>query len=273
MRPPQDPPRLLDASSDAPASLRSALEAGARDVPSAARLAGIAARLPGGWAGGPTGSGSSPPRPPVPPVPALPSVLSGAAVGAALGLAVVGVGWLASPRAAEPPPARPASIAAVATSAPEAPRFEPAKAPRPGAPARLERPAPLPNVTASAAEPAATEPTAAGSLEPIARDQESESSILKRALDALRGDPAQALAITDLHVARYPGGALAQEREVLAVSALLGMGRRAEARARATRFLASFPTSVHRGRLEVLIPDLQSSTGDHKDSSDGPSTR
>ncbi len=84
---------------------------------------------------------------------------------------------------------------------------------------------------------------------------ESEASILMRAQDALRGEPARALALTDLHLARFPGGRLLQDREVIAVTALLGMGRAAEARARATRFLASFPTSADGRRLLVLIPD------------------
>ena len=41
MKPPQDPPRLLDPGSDAPAWLRSSLEPGARDVASPERLARI----------------------------------------------------------------------------------------------------------------------------------------------------------------------------------------------------------------------------------------
>jgi len=107
-----------------------------------------------------------------------------------------------------------------------------------------------------------------GALENDLPVAEPESAILARAQDALAGSPARALALTDLHLARYPGGQLAQEREVLAITALLKMGRAAEARARAERFLAAYPTSGDRRRLAVLIPDLES----HKEPSDRPST-
>jgi hypothetical protein len=290
MKPPQDPPRLLDQGSDAPAWYRAPLEAGARDVASPERLARIAARLPSGpivhvSSPGPGPSDAHGPAtqptalPAAPPAgAAVPSVLSGAVVGAALGLAVVGVGWVASPRAVDSwlpaPPARTAPSATVTPAPPEPLRLEPAKTPAPRPRTSSERPEPVPSGTASPAasvdlEPAGS-PAAGPEPEPPAR--EPESAILQRAQDALRDNPALALALTDLHVARFPGGVFAQEREVIAVSALLGMGRAAEARARATRFLASFPTSAHRRRLEVLIPDLESSAAAHKDSSDRPST-
>jgi hypothetical protein len=129
-------------------------------------------------------------------------------------------------------------------------------APEPPAPAAGVDPDPSP-AAAGAAPEAAAEP---------------EHALLQRAQDALRGDPARALSLTDLHLARFPGGLLAQEREVIAISALLGMGRGAEARARAARFVAAFPASAHRRRLAVLIPDLESSEEAHKESASTPST-
>ncbi len=288
MKTPQDPPRLLDPGSDAPAWLRASLEPGARDLPGAARLSWIAAGLPLGPLGpvppDAHGPGDVPPAPPVAPVapvaPGLSSMFSGAAVGAVLGLAVVGAGWFASPRAAEPPPpARPAPSAVVAAPASE-PRSlvetTPEARPRP----RAERLAPLSGATGGRATPVESEP--AGVVEPVPAPgaasvpgpavAESERAILERAQDALRGNPAEALVLTDLHLARFPGGVLGQEREVIAIDALLHLGRSADARARAARFVAAFPTSAHRRRLDVLIPDLESSTGVHKDASDRPST-
>jgi hypothetical protein len=285
MKPPQDPPRLLDPGSDAPAWLRASLEAGARDVPGPQRLAVIAAHLPVGPLGPGPGPGGSPPGAPhgappgVSPVasqvggaaaPAVPSMLSGAAIGAALGLAVLGAGQLASSRVGSPPPPPPAALVSVAPGAPASPRFDPAPASAPArrAPGVAGRSAPRPGATAlpepsgAAAEPAA----------PVEVAAETESSILQQAQDALGGDPARALSLTDLHRARFPGGRLAQEREVLAIQALLGLGRGAEARARAASFLASFPTSADRRRLVVLIPDLQSSDASHKESGAPPST-
>ena len=281
MKPPQDPPRLLDPGSDAPAWLRASLEVGARDVPGPNRLAGIAARLPGGPSGpGPGRSGQSPPHLPPAAAPAAPSMLSGAALGAALGLAVLGAGRLASPRA-ESPPSPQTPIVAVAADAPRPPPLELAKAPSLRVPAVSSRPAALASV--AALPPGATPPPSPGGAGSAAAPEadapvapvvaaETESSILQRAQDALRGSPAEALALTELHRARFPGGALGQEREVLAITALLGLGRGAEARARAARFLTSFPTSAHRRRLEVLIPDLQSTGTFHKESSADPST-
>jgi hypothetical protein len=259
MKSPQDPPRLLDPGSGAPAWLRSSLEAGARDVAGPERLARIAARLPIG----PVGMGP-------PAAPAVPSVLSGAVIGAALGLAVVGGGWLASPRTADPrPPAQPVPSATVTPMAPAPLQLTPTTTPAPRPRLPSERPAPPPSGTLG---PAASVGPAATGPEPEAPALESEASILGRAQDALSGNPALALALTDLHLARYPGGRLGQDREVIAVAALLGMGRAAEARARATRFVAAFPASADRRRLNVLIPDLESSAAVHKDSSDRPST-
>jgi hypothetical protein len=279
MKPPQDPPRLLDPGSDAPAWLRSPLEAGARDVAGPARLARIAAGLPSGPPGPGTSNPPDPPRAgpshPQPPVaPVVPSVFSGAAIGAALGLAVVGAGWVASPRAADVVPSpRPAPSAVVTLTAPEPVRPLPTEAPAPRPRTPPERAEPRSSGTAGPAASVGIEPAGpASSSEPDPAAGESERSILQRAQDALRGSPAQALALTDLHLARYPGGVLAQEREVLAIAALVGMGRAVEARARATRFVASFPNSAHRRRLEVLIPDLESSAGVHKDPGAPPST-
>jgi hypothetical protein len=61
-----------------------------------------------------------------------------------------------------------------------------------------------------------------------------------------------ALAATAEHARKYPNGVLAQEREAIAVRALLLLGRTAEARARVSRFQATFPDSL-------LLPALESS--------------
>ena len=74
-------------------------------------------------------------------------------------------------------------------------------------------------------------------------------------------------------MARYPGGALVQEREVIAISALAAMGRSGEARARAQRFLAAFPRSAHRRRLEVLVGLPAGDDSSHKPEAGAPPTR
>ncbi len=85
---------------------------------------------------------------------------------------------------------------------------------------------------------------------------EGEADLLVRARAAVGGDPARALSLVKEHERRFPGGALVQEREVIAVSALVGLGRMSEARPRAARFLEQHPSSVYRRRLDMLVPGL-----------------
>lgn len=55
----------------------------------------------------------------------------------------------------------------------------------------------------------------------------------------------EALSALDAIAREFPNGALAQEREALAIEALRVGGRSAEARLRATAFLARYPASPH----------------------------
>jgi outer membrane protein assembly factor BamD (BamD/ComL family) len=81
----------------------------------------------------------------------------------------------------------------------------------------------------------------------------AETKLLERAQIALRSQPAEALVLCNDHVRRFPAGTLTQEREVIAVEALVKLGRRDEARSRADRFEARFPGSSHTRRLEILL--------------------
>lgn len=102
-----------------------------------------------------------------------------------------------------------------------------------------------------------------GSADPPARhkapaakagDEElSESALLQLAHDAIPTNPRRALALTGEHARRFPTGVLAQEREVIAVEALVRIGRRDEARARAATFLATYPSSAYRSRASEAI--------------------
>jgi hypothetical protein len=81
-----------------------------------------------------------------------------------------------------------------------------------------------------------------------------ETELLARAHDELlRGAPEKALAITAEHARAYPRGAFRQEREVIAIEALIALGRRDEARRRAASFEREYPTSSHRDRVERLV--------------------
>lgn len=82
-----------------------------------------------------------------------------------------------------------------------------------------------------------------------------ESLLVAEARKALRsGRPAEALRLLEGARAKFEGGALAQEREVLAIEALAESGRRAEAASRAEAFLRLFPHSPHADRVRALAP-------------------
>jgi hypothetical protein len=82
-----------------------------------------------------------------------------------------------------------------------------------------------------------------------------ERTLLDRARGAIeREDGAAALAATAEHARKYPGGIFVQEREAIAVRALVLLGRTDEARASVARFRERFPDSL-------LLPALESSAG------------
>jgi tetratricopeptide (TPR) repeat protein len=82
----------------------------------------------------------------------------------------------------------------------------------------------------------------------------SEVTLLEQARVALRGgNAARALELADQHAAVYPDGALAEEREALAIEALAKLGRHDEAAAKWTKFASSYPHSNYRARLQRLI--------------------
>ena len=76
-----------------------------------------------------------------------------------------------------------------------------------------------------------------------------EAALLERAQAALERRPAEALRLSRQHEARFPEGALVQEREVIAIDALRRLGREAAAKARAAEFERRFRGSVHQPRV------------------------
>jgi hypothetical protein len=232
-----DPPRLVDPGSPASDRLRRLIEDGRADVGTDADIQKLeAALVPMLWPGGagPAGSGT-----------ASAAGAKGAAalapkVAAAVALALAGAStlWLAASHG--PPPAmHPAPSAATETLHPAV------EAPAPPAPARALAPAP----TIESQDL----PSASGSAHRRALDSVSEADLLGQAQAVLASDPGRALALAEQHSRRFPHGVLTQEREVIAVEALARLGRRAEAAARAERFLQAFPTSAHRSKIESII--------------------
>ena len=115
-------------------------------------------------------------------------------------------------------------------------------------PAASAAPAPEPEAAP------ASEPEAAPAPAPsTAADLDAELALVRAAQAALARDPARALEITATHLDRFPDGQLAQEREVAAIQALVALGRRDEAQARAAAFRAKWPGSAHIRRIDVLL--------------------
>jgi hypothetical protein len=242
-----DPKRWLDPASDASPATRALLAAArGRDEPPAERLAAVAARLAVVVAPlGPVVPGA--PGGPAAPAAPAPAIIAGHAVGAKLGAALVALGlvgggaWYlrASDRSAPgAPSAREAPRPAASSAAPPA-----VAAPAVESPASAEAPA-VPG-------PAPQRPP--GSIERLA-DRAGEAALVHAADAALRrGDAGGALTLAGEHARRFPAGAHAEERERIAIEALVRLGRSGQARAAAERFLARHPASIYRARIEELV--------------------
>jgi hypothetical protein len=95
-------------------------------------------------------------------------------------------------------------------------------------------------------------PTGPGATAGVAAPP-NEGALLLRARQELASDPAGTLALTDEHARRFPGGTLAPEREVLAIEALVRLGRTPDARARLAAFHDRFPQSPHLAHLDSIV--------------------
>ena len=116
---------------------------------------------------------------------------------------------------------------------------------------------PSPNASRVSAPPATA--TAAASAVPSAHaatvsgDLDHEAIELERAMDALKeGDPGRALSICDDEASRFPNGILAQERELVAIRALVRLGRFDEGRSREAKFKSNFADSSYLSELPKI---------------------
>jgi len=130
----------------------------------------------------------------------------------------------------------------------------------------VERPLPSASVVTPQAEPVAAAPlplrvapvvsgvgpapaASSGKRANVAPfDGSSELARERALLDVAReraahGEPALVLEQTEQHRSQFPQGQLSEEREALAIRALIALDRRDEARARAQLFRASYPNS------------------------------
>jgi hypothetical protein len=81
----------------------------------------------------------------------------------------------------------------------------------------------------------------------------SEVELLRRARSVLGARPREAFALTEEHRRQYPAGTFAQERDALAIEALLRAGDRGTARDLAERFIEKHPSSPHAHRFRETM--------------------
>ena len=165
---------------------------------------------------------------------------------------------LAEPSRAAPPPAAPSDLPASVPelSVPDMPRALPAQPQRSkpkrsrGEPAARASGDLLGGLHAPLLEPDDSQARTRGS-DPVA-----ELALLARARRALLTRPAHALEFTEAHARDFPAGTFGEEREVLAIEALLRLGLDDEAKQRALAFDQHFPDSAHRAHLARMIQTL-----------------
>ena len=86
----------------------------------------------------------------------------------------------------------------------------------------------------------------------------SEPEIIEGALAAFsNGDFPKALELAAAHERFYPGGALAEEREVLRIRCHVARRDAAAARGAAELFARRYPTSIHRRSVASLVESLE----------------
>jgi hypothetical protein len=174
---------------------------------------------------------------------------------------VVAARVVAAPAVAAPAVATPA----VATPAVETPRAAtPAAAKRAG-PAELERVAgPVEDktdVVVTRGRAARVSNEKAGATAGVApRIQnggttDDEIEMLRDARAVLGNEPARALRIAGKHLREHPYGIFIEEREAIAIEALIRLGDVTLARSRARRFADRFPHSAYHRRLNGLLAD------------------
>jgi hypothetical protein len=161
------------------------------------------------------------------------------------------VGHELGERAAE---TRAAAIAQVAPSAPRNPEgnstpVAPSAAPSGSSIDVLALPSSAPVIAPPLRPHASAAPRETGD-----DDLAAELAFVQMARTALaRQNFSAALDATEQHARKFPSGKLVEERESLAIQALTGEGRDAEARARAARFRAMYPHSLLLPAVEAAV--------------------
>jgi hypothetical protein len=166
--------------------------------------------------------------------------------------------------------AAPSAVPAVSPVAPPAsPATETARAPSATVRSPMAVPAPVQSASAAkrggrdalraaapvkpAAQPATHAPSQPASAPSVSAEAVTELSLLRQAQVALVARPREAYALTQQHRAKYPRGQFAEERDAIAIQALLRIGERDVALDLAERFVAAHPSSAHAHTFRELL--------------------
>jgi hypothetical protein len=246
MKADRDPVRWGDADSDAPTELAAAIRKLRTGRGSAQQVERLGRRLApqlgtpvvaGGVAGVSTW------------IKAGGALLLSAAIGfyALTRMAQTDLSPVARPRAQPAPAVEVASPAAPnAKPTPVTPSVQPAVEPMP-------RQRPKARAASKPRALAASDASASPAVTPPPASAERELVLLQRSQGALDRDPSAALLVAEEHARDYPHGVFAQEREILAIEALLKLKQRAAALMRAELFLRHHPESPHSTRVRALL--------------------
>ncbi len=150
-----------------------------------------------------------------------------------------------------PAPQEPRAAVAPEPQEPEAEPVEPEVSE--AEPAATEAPlAPAPQRTIKVTKP--SKPAATSEPEPEPKTPPPDPlAPLEKARAVVKSQPSKALAIVAQHRKDFPRGPMVQEREVIAIEALVNSGQKAAAKARAERFKQHYKSSIHLRHIELLI--------------------
>lgn len=120
---------------------------------------------------------------------------------------------------------------------------------------------PVPPTTNSPAPPKASGSVSVKRSVAVSREQtssgpvqlEDELELLRRARLLLVSSPQRALDVVAQHMAGYRDGTFAEEREAIAIEALIRLGDTASAQRRARDFARRFPRSAYQRRITALL--------------------
>ncbi|HYJ11175.1 MAG TPA: hypothetical protein VEX18_19265 [Polyangiaceae bacterium] len=167
-------------------------------------------------------------------------------------------GMIGSPRGAAPAPSSDGPAASTDAPAPVTSATAEPAGPGPGVPRgprdQGERSGSVPAGALENRAQSVAVPRVTGAAAPSPSSSiPTEIELLRDARFALKQSPARALELTEQHARFHPRGELSQERELIAMTALVALGRRTAALARSASFERAFPGSAYRKQLSELL--------------------